>query len=54
MADYLNETILTEFKDIVCSGRQYKEDADYMKEMIDAFNSRTDRLKNSMIEIADS
>ena len=54
MADYLSETILTEFQEFVRSGRQYKEDADYVKEMIDAFNSRTDRLRNSMVEIADS
>lgn len=54
MADYLSETVLTEFQEIVRSGRQYKEDADYVKEMIDAFNSRTDRLRNSMIDIADS
>ena len=54
MADYLSETILTEFREFVCSGRQYKEDAEYVKEMIDAFNSRTDRLRNSMSEIAAS
>ena len=54
MADYLSETVLTEFQEIVRSGRQYKEDADYVKEMSDAFNSRTDRLRNSMIDIADS
>ncbi len=54
MADYLSETILIEFKEFVRSGRQYKEDANYVKEMIDAFNSRTDRLRHSMIEIADS
>ncbi|MCI8668793.1 MAG: methyl-accepting chemotaxis protein [Lachnospiraceae bacterium] len=54
MADYLSETILKEFLEFVGSGRKYKEDADYVKEMIDAFNSRTDRLRNSMIEIADS
>lgn len=54
MADYLSETILTEFREFVRSGRQYKEDAEYVKEMIDAFNSRTDRLRSSMIEIADS
>ncbi len=54
LADYLSETILAEFQEFVHSGRQYKEDADYVKEMIDAFNSRTDRLRNSMIEIADS
>lgn len=52
MADYLSETILTEFREIVRSGKQYKEDADYVKEMIDAFNTRTDRLRNSMTEIA--
>lgn len=54
LADYLSETILTEFQEFVRSGRRYKEDADYVKEMIDAFNSRTDRLRNSMSEIADS
>lgn len=54
MADYLNDTILSEFQEFVCSGRQYKEDADYVKEMIDAFNSRIDRLRNSMADIADS
>lgn len=54
MADYLNDTILTEFQEFVCSGRQYKQDADYVKEKIDAFNNRTDRLRNSMVEIADS
>ena len=47
LADYLSETILKEFQGFVQSGRQYKEDADYVKEMIDAFNSRTDRLQNS-------
>lgn len=54
MADYLSDTILTEFQEFVRSGRQYKKDADYVKEMIDAFNQRTDRLRNSMAEIADS
>ncbi len=54
MADYLNGTILMEFQEFVRSGRQYKEDADYVKDMIDAFSSRTDRLRNSMSEIADS
>ena len=54
MADYLSETILTEFQEFVHSGKQYKEEADYVKEMIDAFNSRTDRLRHSMTEIADS
>lgn len=54
MADYLSSTVLTEFQEFVRSGKQYKEDADYVKEMIDAFNGRTGRLRNSMIEIADS
>lgn len=54
LADYLSETILREFREFVHSGRQYKEDADYVKEMIDAFNSRIDNLRNSMTEIADS
>lgn len=54
LADYLNDTVLTEFREIVRFGKQYKEDADYVEERIDAFNSRTDRLRSSMIEIADS
>lgn len=54
LADYLSETILTEFQEFVRSGRQYKEDADYVQEMIDAFNSRTDRLRSVMTEIASS
>lgn len=54
MADYLSGTILAEFQEFVRSGKQYKEDADYVKEMIEAFNSRTDRLRGSMTEIAGS
>lgn len=54
MADYLSETILKAFREFVGSGRKYKEDADYVKDMIDAFNNRTVRLQNSMIDIADS
>ena len=54
MADYLSETILAEFQEFVRSGRQYKEDADYVQEIIDAFNNRIDHLRNSMVEIADS
>ncbi len=54
MADYLSETILAEFQNFVHSGGQYKGDADYVKEKIDAFNIRTERLRKSMIEIADS
>lgn len=54
MADYLSETILMEFQEFVRSGRQYKEDAEYIKEMIEAFNSRADRLRSSMTEIAGS
>lgn len=54
MADYLSETILAEFQEFVHSGRQYKEDAEYVKERIDAFNSQIDHLRNSMTEIADS
>lgn len=54
LADYLSETILKEFQIFVRSGRQYKEDADYIKDMIDEFSNKTDRLRNSMTEIADS
>ncbi|MCI8454806.1 MAG: methyl-accepting chemotaxis protein [Lachnospiraceae bacterium] len=54
LVDYLNESILTEFQEFVDSGRQYKEDAAYIEQVMDAFNSRAARLRNSMAEIAGS
>ncbi len=54
LIDYLNESILTEFQTFVDSGRQYREDAMYIEQAMDAFNSRTDRLRGCMTEIVDA
>ncbi len=54
LVDYLSESILAEFQEFVNSGKQYKDDAAYIEQAMDEFQNRTDRLKQSMIEIADS
>ena len=54
LIDYLNESILTEFQTFVDSGRQYREDAMYIEQAMDEFNSRTDHLRGSMTEIVDA
>lgn len=54
LVDYLSESILAEFQEFVNSGKQYKDDAAYIEQAMDEFHNRTDRLKQSMIEIADS
>ena len=54
LIDYLNKSILTQFQTFVDSGRQYREDAMYIEQAMDKFNSRTDRLKGSMEEIVDA
>ena len=54
LVDYLSESILAEFQEFVNSGKQYKDDAAYIEQAMDEFHNRTDRLKQSMIEIAGS
>lgn len=54
LVDYLSESILAEFQEFVNSGKQYKDDAAYIEQAMDQFHNRTDRLKQSMIEIAGS
>lgn len=54
LVDYLSESILAEFQEFVHSGKQYKDDAAYIQQAMDQFHNRTDRLKQSMIEIAGS
>ncbi len=54
LVNYLSESILAEFQEFVNSGKQYKDDAAYIEQAMDQFHNRTDRLKQSMIEIADS
>lgn len=54
LVDYMSQSVLKEFQAFVQSGCQYKEDAAYIRRAMDEFHNRTERLKNSMSDIADS
>ncbi len=54
LIDYMSQSVLTEFEAFVQSGSQYREDAAYIRRTMDEFHERTERLKNSMSDIADS
>lgn len=54
LISYMDQSVLKEFQAFVTSGSQYKEDAAYIRHTMDAFQERTQHLKNSMSEIADS
>ena len=54
LVDYLNESILPEFKNFVDSGVQYRENATYIESVMNEFTEKTDALKNAMDEIAGS
>lgn len=54
LIDYMNQSVLTEFQAFVQSGRQYKEDAAYIRQIMDEFYGQTEHLKDSMAGIAGS
>lgn len=54
LIDYMNQSVLTEFQAFAQSGHQYKEDAAYIRQMMDAFYGQTEHLKDSMTGIAGS
>ncbi len=54
LVDYLGKAVLSQFEQSVKSGQQYRADAVYIQDSIEAFNSRVDQLKASMDEIAGS
>lgn len=54
LIDYMNRSVLTQFQEFVESGSQYKQDASYIRRAMDALHERTEGLKNSMSNIADS
>ncbi|MCI9147743.1 MAG: methyl-accepting chemotaxis protein [Hungatella sp.] len=54
LVDYLGKAILTQFEQLVLSGQQYRDDAEYVERSMDAFNGQAGRLNDSMAEIADS
>ena len=45
---------MTEFRSFVDSGKQYKDDSVYVGRAMDAFYERTERLRGTMEEIANS
>ena len=51
---YMSEAVLTEFQAFVEAGSQYKEDAAHIRRAMDAFQDRTQCLRQSMSGIADS
>lgn len=54
LIDYMNSSILTEFQEFVQSGRQYQQDAAYIKQSMDNFKERTEHLRASMSGIVES
>lgn len=54
LIQYMKEEILPEFDNFVTAGNEYREKATYIENSMDEFSLKTDDLKNSMTEIADS
>ena len=51
---YIEESILKEFLSFVASGQQYQDDAAYIRQTMDSFNTSTRGLKSSMTEIVNA
>ena len=54
LVDYMKNSILPEFEKFVDSGRQYKDDADYIESVMADFTNKTEGFKSSFNEIAES
>ncbi len=54
LIDYMNDTILAEFRIFVSAGQQYKKDAAYVKQEMEQFHNKAIHLRNSMSEIVTS
>ena len=54
LVEYMNEAILPEFGSFVEAGGEYREKASYIESSMGEFTARTDMLKETMTEIADS
>lgn len=54
LVGYLSQNILAQFELSVQSGQQYRKDAAYIEDSMEAFSQRTRRLQNAMDEIAAS
>ncbi|MBP3477012.1 MAG: methyl-accepting chemotaxis protein [Lachnospiraceae bacterium] len=51
---YMNDAILPEFEGFVAAGSEYKKNASYIESVMGEFVSKTDKLNESITEIADS
>jgi methyl-accepting chemotaxis protein len=54
LVEYMNVSILPEFENFAKMGNEYKENATYIEETMEAFSEKTDNLKDSVSEIAKS
>lgn len=54
LVTYMNESILPEFDAFVTTGDEYKRNATYIEEVMQEFDVKTDTLKVSVSEIAES
>lgn len=54
LVQYMNESILPEFESFVESGSEYKKKASYVEVVMNELDERTEVLKDTMGEIADS
>ena len=54
LVDYLSNAILSQFEQSARSGQQYRQDAAYIEHCIEEFNSRVERLRAAMDEVAGS
>lgn len=54
LLEYLNGDVLTAFEEFAKTGVQYREDSEYVEWAVEDFNERTERLKNSVSDIAEA
>lgn len=54
LIDYMKDAILPEFEGFVAAGSEYKKNASYIESVMGEFVRKTDKLNESVTEIADS
>ena len=54
MVSYINETVLPDYDGFVSSGKQYKEDASHVDEVVGQFNQMSVTLKSLVTEITEA
>lgn len=54
LVDYMNDSILPEFKNFVNGGGEYRRKANYIENVVSDFSKRMDGLQGTVSEIADS